>query len=82
MAPDGHPLTLTADDDGVIVAHTVDEWAGRQTQPCHLNRTGQAGGSWTFGHTGPDIELDAIEFCRTVSQREPATDLLATQVAF
>jgi uncharacterized protein (TIGR03083 family) len=78
----GHPLMLTADHDGVIVADIVNEWAGRHSQPCHLDLSGPGGGSWTFGHAGPDIELDAVEFCRAVSGREPATDLLATQVPF
>jgi hypothetical protein len=31
---------------------------------------------------GPTIELDAIEFCRTLSGRETGTDLLATEVPF
>lgn len=77
-----HPLALSADHDGVIVADIVNEWAGRHSRPCRLDLSGPAGGSWTFGHGGPNIELDAVEFCRTVSGREPATDLLATEVPF
>jgi hypothetical protein len=78
----GRPLTLSADHDGVLVGDIVTEWAARHHAPCRLDLTGAAGGSWTFGHGGPSIELDAIEFCRTVSRREPGTGLLATEVPF
>jgi uncharacterized protein (TIGR03083 family) len=78
----GHRLSLTADHDGVLVGDVVTEWAARHRRPCRLDLSGPAGGSWTFGHGGPSIELDAIEFCRTVSGREPASDLLATEVPF
>jgi uncharacterized protein (TIGR03083 family) len=78
----GHALTLTADHDGVLVGDVVIEWAARHRRPCQLNLTGPVGGSWTFGRGGPTIELDAIEFCRTLSGREPASDLLATEVPF
>ncbi len=78
----GHSLTLSADHDGVLVGDVVTEWAARHQAPCRLILTGPAGGSWTFGDGGPAIELDAIEFCRTVSRREPGTGLLATEVPF
>jgi uncharacterized protein (TIGR03083 family) len=78
----GRPLTLSTDHDGVLVGDIVTEWAARHHEPCRLDLTGPAGGSWTFGHGGPSIELDAIEFCRTVSRREPGTGLLATEVPF
>lgn len=77
-----HPLEMTAGHDDVLVADVVTEWAARHRQPCHLQLTGAAGGTWTFGVGGPSIDLDAIEFCRTVSGREPGTGLLSTQVAF
>ncbi|PZS15606.1 MAG: hypothetical protein DLM57_12360 [Pseudonocardiales bacterium] len=76
------PLLLTADHDGVLVADVVTEWAARHGQPCRISLTGPAGGAWAFGDGGPSIELDAIEFCRTLSRREPATGLLATEVPF
>ncbi len=78
----GRPLILSADHDGVLVGDIVSEWAARHHAPCHLELTGPAGGSWTFGYGGPSMELDAIEFCRTVSGREPGTGLLATEVPF
>lgn len=78
----GKPLMLTAEHDGALVADIAREWAARHAQPCRLQLSGPAGGSWTFGHAGPVIELDAIEFCRIVSRRELANDLLSTEVPF
>ena len=78
----GRPLALSADHDGVLVGDVVTEWARRHQEQCRLQLTGAAGGSWTFGDGGPNLELDAIEFCRTVSRREPGAGLLATEVPF
>lgn len=78
----GHALRLTTDHDAVLVADVVHEWAARHGKPCRLHLRGVAGGSWAFGDGGPSLDLDAIDFCRTVSGREPATDLLASQVPF
>jgi uncharacterized protein (TIGR03083 family) len=75
-------LVLTPDHDGVIVADVVTEWAGRHGVGCTLSLTGPAGGHWTFGAGGPEIELDAVEFCRTLSRRAPATGLLDVEVPF
>ena len=72
---------LTADHDGVLVADVVTEWAARHAQPYTLHLTGPAGGRWQRGG-GEQIELDAIEFCRILSGRAPATGLLNTQVPF
>ena len=78
----GRPLLLTAEHDGAIVADAVDEWAERHGQPCRLILTGPAGGSWSSGTDGPLIEIDAIEFCRTISGRERGEGLLATEIPF
>lgn len=78
----GRELHLTADHDGVLVADVVTEWAGRHGQPCQLRLTGPVGGSWTFGTGGPALTLDAVDFCRTLARREPASGLLATEVPF
>ncbi len=78
----GRPLALSADHDGVLVSDVVTEWAARHQAPCRLTLTGPAGGSWTFGDGGPSIEMDAIEFCRTLSGREQGAGLLATEVPF
>ncbi|MDQ3628941.1 MAG: maleylpyruvate isomerase family mycothiol-dependent enzyme [Actinomycetota bacterium] len=78
----GRPLELTAEHDAVLVADVVAEWAARHRRPCRLHLTGVAGGRWEFGTGGPTLDLDAVDFCRTLSGREPATGLLATQVPF
>jgi uncharacterized protein (TIGR03083 family) len=78
----GRDLVLTPDHDGVIVADVVTEWAGRHGAGCTLSLTGPAGGHWTFGAGGPEIELDAVEFCRTLSGRASATGLLDVEVPF
>jgi hypothetical protein len=66
----------------VLVADVVDEWAGRHAKACQLHLTGTAGGTWTFGEGGPGLDLDAIDFNRILSGREPATDLLAVAVPY
>lgn len=73
---------LTHDHDGALVADVVTEWAARHDKSCQLNLTGIAGGSWTFGTGGPTLDVDAIEFVRTLSGREPGTELLAVPVPF
>lgn len=73
---------LTPDHDGHLVADVVAEWAARHGSPYTLRLTGPAGGSWSSGDGGPDLELDATEFCRLLSGRGTATGLLAEQVPF
>jgi uncharacterized protein (TIGR03083 family) len=78
----GAPHVLTAGHDGVLVADVVAEWAARHGEPYALRLTGPAGGAWQAGDTGPEIEIDAVDFCRAVSGRGPAAGLLSTQVPF
>jgi uncharacterized protein (TIGR03083 family) len=78
----GAEHVLTRDHDAVIVADVVGEWAERHGQPYSLRLTGPIGGTWTSGSGGPDIELDAVEFCRALSGRGVGYGLLATQVPF
>jgi uncharacterized protein (TIGR03083 family) len=73
---------LTAEHDGVIVADVVAEWAQRHGRPCRLTLTGPAGGAWSWGTGGPELELDAVEFCRVLSGRGSAEGLLAVPVPF
>ncbi len=70
--------------NGRVVADVVAEWARRHGQPVDLVLTGPAGGRYrsTGGEAATPIELDAIEFCRIVSGREPGRQLLATRVLF
>lgn len=78
----GRAPYLTADHDGVLVADVVDEWAARHGEPFALTLTGPAGGEFGSGSAAERIELDAVEFCRTVSRRRPGAGLLATEVPF
>ena len=78
----GAPHTVTAEHDGVIVDDVVTEWADRHGQPFTLRLSGLAGGSWSRGVGGPQLELDAIEFCRTLSGRSPAEGLMSTEIPF
>jgi uncharacterized protein (TIGR03083 family) len=78
----GRAPVLTADHDGVLVADVVAEWAQRHGRPYALTLTGPAGGSWSHGTGGPVLELDALEFCRTLSGRVPGEGLLGVQVPF
>lgn len=75
-------LLLTPEHDGRIVADVVAEWARRHGRPFELHLTGPAGGRYVAGDGGPEIEMDAVEMCRTVSGRSPGSGLLATEVPF
>jgi uncharacterized protein (TIGR03083 family) len=73
---------LTPEHDGVLVDDVVREWAQRHGQPFVLNLAGPAGGSWTIGNGAEGLDLDAVQFCRTVSGRTAGDGLLTTQVPF
>jgi uncharacterized protein (TIGR03083 family) len=78
----GRKPHLTADHDGVLVADVVAEWAARHGRPYRLRLTGPAGGSWSSGADGDELELDAVQFCRLLSGRGRGDGLLAQQVPF
>lgn len=78
----GRPMELTPDHDGVLVADVVRDWASRHRSPCRLTLTGPAGGDWSFGDGGPQLELDAVDFCRILAGRGSGEGLLATEVPF
>jgi uncharacterized protein (TIGR03083 family) len=78
----GRPMRLTPDHDGRLVADVVGDWARRHGRPFALRLEGPAGGSFTAGQGGPELSLDAVEFCRTLSGRGPAEGLLTTRVPF
>jgi len=78
----GRDVVLTPAHDGRIVTDVIAEWALRHDRPYRLHLTGPAGGTWSAGSGGPDLELDAVEFCRVLSGRGAATGLLAQQVPF
>jgi uncharacterized protein (TIGR03083 family) len=78
----GREMLVTPEHDGRLVAGVVAEWAHRHRQPCTLTLTGPAGGEWHAAGGGEQIELDALEFCWTVSGRAPGIGLLETPVPF
>jgi uncharacterized protein (TIGR03083 family) len=78
----GRDPVLTPDHDGMLVADVVAEWSRRHGRPYRLRLTGPAGGSWAAGTGGPELELDAVEFCRLLSGRGEGRGLLAEQVPF
>ena len=78
----GRPARLTPDHDGVLIADVVAEWAQRHGRPYRLRLTGPAGGEWSSGSGGEEVELDAVEFCRVVSGRGSGAGLLSQQVPF
>ncbi|MEO5610924.1 MAG: maleylpyruvate isomerase family mycothiol-dependent enzyme [Ornithinibacter sp.] len=82
----GHEPVLTAQHDGRLVADVVDEWAGRHARPYQLHLTGTAGGRFSHGDDGPELTLDAVDFCRILSGRPvhqtSSNDLLEVAVPF
>jgi hypothetical protein len=78
----GREAVLSAGHDGRILADVVADWARRHGQPFTLTLTGPAGGSFRAGESGPELELDAVEFARILSGRRRAPGLLATAVPF
>ena len=78
----GRTVELSSAHDGRLVADVVAEWARRHRQPFTLTLTGAAGGAYESGNGGPQITIDAVEFCRTVSGREAGDGILNTPVPF
>jgi uncharacterized protein (TIGR03083 family) len=74
----GHPLELTAEHDGRIIADVVVEWARRHGQPFTLTLLGPAGGTFSDGESGEQITIDAVEFARVLSGRPPSSPALAS----
>ena len=73
----GRPMHLTADHDGRLVADIVAEWADIHGQPFELVLEGPAGGKFTQGVDGERVEIDALDFIRTLSGRLPGTGVLS-----
>jgi len=71
------PMPLTAGHDGRLVADIVAEWAGIHRQPFELVLDGPAGGKFTQGTAGERVEIDALDFIRTLSGRLPGTGVLS-----
>jgi uncharacterized protein (TIGR03083 family) len=79
------PVEFSPEHDGRLVADVVAEWARRHGRPFVLELSGPAGGTYAHDDGSAEAEritIDAVEFCRTLAGREPATGLLATVVPF
>lgn len=72
----GRPMPLTADHDGRLVADIVAEWAEIHGQPFELVLGGPAGGTFTQGVDGEHVEIDAVDFVRTLAGRLPGSGVL------
>ncbi len=73
----GRPMHLTADHDGRLVADIVGEWASIHREPFDLVLEGPAGGKFAQGVNGERVEIDAMEFIRTLSGRLPGSGVLS-----
>jgi uncharacterized protein (TIGR03083 family) len=73
----GRDLQPTPEHDGRLVADIVGEWASIHGEPFELVLEGPAGGEFSQGTGGERVELDAIEFIRTLAGRRPGTGVLS-----
>jgi uncharacterized protein (TIGR03083 family) len=73
----GRTMHLSADHDGRLVADIVGEWASIYDQPFELVLEGPAGGKFSKGVGGERVDIDAIDFIRTLSGRLPGTGVLS-----
>ena len=62
--------------DGRLLEDVVAEWAATHGEPFDLILTGEAGGHYTSGSAGERVELDAIDFARTLAGRATGDGLL------
>jgi uncharacterized protein (TIGR03083 family) len=70
------PMELSPAHDGRLVADIVAEWAKLHGEPFELHLTGPAGGTFSQGNGGEHVEMDALDFIRTLSGRLPATGVM------
>ncbi len=73
----GRPMHLMAEHDGRLVADIVAEWASTHGEPFELVLQGPAGGEFTQGDNGERVEIDALDFIRTLSGRIPGSGVLS-----
>jgi uncharacterized protein (TIGR03083 family) len=72
----GTEFDADAEHDGRIVADLVAEWAETHGEPFTLDLGGPAGGHYTAGTGGEHVEIDALEFCRTLAGRRSGEGVL------
>ena len=73
----GRPMQLTPEHDGRLVADIVAEWASTHRQPFELVLDGPAGGKYSQGVDGERVEIDALDFIRTLAGRLRGTGVLS-----
>jgi len=73
----GKPFNADADHDGRIVADMVAEWATTHGVPFDLELTGPAGGHYAQATSGEHVNIDAIEFARTLAERAHGDGVLS-----
>jgi uncharacterized protein (TIGR03083 family) len=72
----GRPMTLEPAHDGRLVADIVAEWALLHGEPFELTLTGPAGGAFSRGAGGEHVEMDALDFIRTLAGRLSGTGVM------
>ena len=73
----GYGLDLDAEHDGRLMEDYVAEWAAVYDVPFTLHLTGPAGGSFKYGEGGDTVTIDAVEFLRTLAEREHGDGVLS-----
>lgn len=73
----GRPMELTPEHDGRLIADIVVEWAGIHGEGFELVLDGPVGGKFVQGVDGERVELDALDFIRTLSGRLPGSGVLS-----
>ena len=73
----GRPMDLKPDHDGRLVADIVAEWAELHRLSLDLVLDGQASGTFRHGRDGERVEIDAIDFIRTLAGRRPGSRVLS-----
>ena len=72
----GRPMELDRQHDGRLVADIAREWAELHGEAFDLHLTGAAGGTFRQGEGGEHVEMDALDFIRTLSGRLPGTGVM------
>jgi uncharacterized protein (TIGR03083 family) len=73
----GRPMELTPNHDGRLVADIVAEWAEIHREPFDLLLDGPAGGTFSQGRDGEHVQIDALDYIRTLTGRRPGQGVLA-----
>jgi len=72
----GRAMELDLAHDGRLVADIVREWAELHGEPFDLHLTGPAGGTFRQSQGGEHVEMDALDFIRTLSGRLPGAGVM------